>query len=146
MNYLRPKFNHMLSGKAYSEGWERTFGSGSTSEPWATVELPLDNDKATGKLPGMSKHSPGPWRIEPDAYSGGAAWIKDAAGYAVVEAHRCEQPLDISPDDARLIAAAPELLDALKMAMELAWQARGGDSTAAMSEAYALIRRIEGEE
>lgn len=26
MNYLRPKWVHTLGGKAYADGWERTFG------------------------------------------------------------------------------------------------------------------------
>lgn len=104
----------------------------------------------------MSKHSPGPWKWEPDEYSKGAGHIVDCNGAHVVFAHRCDQPTGLAYEaDARLIAAAPELLEALKQAQAWMFDAlqafeghpspsenRGKDIDAAMC---ALIRRIEGE-
>lgn len=87
----------------------------------------------------MSKHSPGPWRCEPDKYSKGALWVLDANGVAVITAQLCEQPLDMDPADARLIAAAPELLEMLRTILE------AGRLSPSLEAACALIRRIEGE-
>jgi hypothetical protein len=60
----------------------------------------------------MSNHTPGPWDLEPIPYpeDGDDGWYL----------HRADQePIfissdEVSPEDARLIAAAPELLAALK--------------------------------
>ncbi|MDQ3023817.1 MAG: hypothetical protein M3R04_05450 [bacterium] len=81
----------------------------------------------------MSKHSPGPWHW--DGYYD--CHIFDFDGDSVVLAP------DVSPGNAMLISAAPELLDALKAIL--------GDSgaiespTTAEMRAVALIARIEGD-
>ncbi len=56
------------------------------------------------------KHTPGPWRIS-DARSTKVVLIDDAKGQAVGELVWADVR---NPADARLIAAAPDLLDALK--------------------------------
>ena len=52
----------------------------------------------------MEKHTPGPWEIEPDPDNPGHNFVRPAVAVAV---HDC---------DAKLIAAAPELLEAAKVA------------------------------
>jgi hypothetical protein len=56
----------------------------------------------------MSKHTPGPWLIEPDVYSVGVYSLLTAIDTSDAE----EQA------NARLIAAAPELLQALKKVLK----------------------------
>jgi hypothetical protein len=63
-----------------------------------------------------AKHTPAPWRVEPDSshfdslttIANGSARVAEAAGRTLAE---CEA-------NAHLIAAAPDLLEALKVAME----------------------------
>jgi hypothetical protein len=54
----------------------------------------------------MSKHTPGPWQL---AYMGAGGWKVSNANW--VESLRS---VGMTKEDARLIAAAPELLQALK--------------------------------
>lgn len=59
----------------------------------------------------MSKHTPGPWSLQ-ECSNGGALLIRGLYGK-----HQ-QSHLQIVPiEDARLIAAAPELLEALKAVM-----------------------------
>ena len=66
-----------------------------------------------------STHTPGTWHVamhnEPQTYPAGAAYV------AEVWAHDGEQPVAIATDsaDASLIAAAPELLAALRLAQDI---------------------------
>lgn len=69
----------------------------------------------------MSNFTPGPWRLHagsiispeyddmPDGYS--IAVIEDDGGY--------EAPIEQRPANARLIASAPDLYEALKLALEI---------------------------
>ena len=92
--------------------------------------------------------SPGPWVLEPDTYAREGCTlmnvtIRDATGAMVVEAVSWEgdASVEAKPDDARLLAAAPELLAMLKrVAAELDTWAH----PPLLDEAEALIRRIEG--
>jgi hypothetical protein len=55
------------------------------------------------------KHTPGPWELQ-DCTHGGAILLRGLDGKRHIQSH-----LQIVPiEDARLIAAAPELLEALK--------------------------------
>ncbi len=72
-------------------------------------------------------HTPGPWRINPKAvidcrYGRHSGGIMGANGEPVVVADPSEMEykpaLDLNSPDARLIAAAPELLEALEAAEE----------------------------
>lgn len=62
----------------------------------------------------MSKHTPGPWRYA--SANAGNLWFvqRGKSGGFVVEAEDAENALA----DARLIAAAPEMLEALKRAKQ----------------------------
>ena len=65
-------------------------------------------------------HTPGPWKWRDDFYK-----IVGADGLSIITAsdgseqvHSDDLDIDMSPDDARLIAAAPDLLTACKRAEE----------------------------
>lgn len=71
----------------------------------------------------MSKHTPRPWQakhIQPD----GTQLVPPGYGWGVVAVEPMRGRIDSSisgmkEDDARLIAAAPELLEALKLVWEM---------------------------
>lgn len=67
----------------------------------------------------MSPHTPGPWTWfdYPDGRK-----LLAAPSRAVI--HSPDAPMSCDPEDANLIAAAPELLDALKM-VQWAWRSDG---------------------
>lgn len=80
----------------------------------------------------MSKHTPGPWHIDP---------IKaHANGNRRIMAEQCT-PVAVVPEhlaaDARLIAAAPDLLTALKQAVKLNGFREFNDHIPAMKAAIA---------
>lgn len=86
----------------------------------------------------MTEHSPGPWRLNPEMH-GPDGWeqVVDANGDYVADV----------PNDAaaRLIAAAPELLEALnEAAVKLTYDPVTRDRLG--TRIHDLIRRIEGEE
>lgn len=103
----------------------------------------------------MSSHSPGPWKIWSDAWDiqvRGQADVRTADGRLVAAVFRRNDTNDRECEaNARLIAAAPELLEALRAAArEAAYSCTcsralhcGGCDAAA--DAWDLIRRIEGE-
>ena len=66
----------------------------------------------------MSKHTPGPWRFskEPDAKHSPCVGftIYDAGSVVVAEIYPKPYPVAVNEINARLIAASPELLAALK--------------------------------
>ena len=81
-----------------------------------------------------SKHTPGPWTVHPQAFS-----------QHVVKADRDHLPVvaDVygSEATARLIAAAPDMLDALEAALD--WIGKLDDEISA--ELLAVIRKATGE-
>lgn len=82
----------------------------------------------------MSKHTPGPWRV------GESCRVADIkAGYnALIARVEIESAGDRGDANARLIAAAPDLLEALKHALE------DGDDWRGLAES--AIRKAEGGE
>lgn len=78
----------------------------------------------------MSEYTKGPWRVEPDMRSNriGDMWSDDGyeeycAGYNIVaeggdEIVGCEGIVDGDDANAKLIAAAPEMLEALRMVLQ----------------------------
>lgn len=62
-----------------------------------------------------NKHTPGPWEFDPKAIRG-MYWVKGLDGHplAYVEHLESVQPRVYHDANAKLIAAAPELLDALQ--------------------------------
>lgn len=91
----------------------------------------------------MSKHSPGPWRIFKNA-------IEDAKGCDIAFVARGWPPGETLAN-ARLIAVAPELLEALKGIVGGDCEECGGSDVECRAPAHepdivrarALIRRIE---
>ena len=78
----------------------------------------------------MSKHTSGPWKVQQTEY-----------GFAITD----QEGYEISPtrniSDARLIAAAPELLDMLEKCYEMEW---GYGSGVTHDEMVALIAKAKG--
>lgn len=62
-----------------------------------------------------TKHTPGPWRASRDRLSGNHGIVGDGMWFAKISWTVRD---DRNEADARLIAAAPELLDAANLAME----------------------------
>jgi len=90
----------------------------------------------------MSKHTPGPWDMKPCSAGGGLLIRGDAGKHS-------QASLQIVPiEDARLIAAAPEMLEALD---RLLWwasvRAEGlhGTELDAINSARAAIAKATGE-
>lgn len=107
----------------------------------------------------MSQHTEGPWRIEPDDQGGfGKDWKKILAGRNthVVHAMSFDRSRDgwteyycgvqMSDADARLIAAAPELLAALENYIRVADRADDRECPAAvLAQARAAVAKAKGE-
>ncbi len=99
----------------------------------------------------MSKHTPGPWTIERNERG---TSIK-AIGPLQAEEYAGSAWLDVSDVDARLIAAAPDLLEALKDLLPIldkAWDYDGdvfgrlhNDAVDAWRQARAAIAKATGE-
>jgi hypothetical protein len=84
-------------------------------------------------------HTPGPWRSVPSTAGGGVARldvVSDGAEFSPAFVAG-----DILPDDARLIAAAPELLAALKDVMSDPYFAKAATR---YTHARAAIEKAEG--
>lgn len=91
----------------------------------------------------MSAHSPGPWQLQEwtvrdsdGAIEGGGLQVVDANGHTIT-AGTYEGSTDTEEADARLIAAAPDMLQALRRAvLALAFAA---ESSAAMRDDYNAV-------
>ena len=83
-----------------------------------------------------TKHTPGPWTVERDGPN--RKWLINAEDFAVAT---CDGAIRHQEADARLIAAAPELLEALK------WTARALDAEhPAAIKARAAIAKATGDQ
>lgn len=87
------------------------------------------------------KHTPGPWSYDPDENEIHADTRQDAGGDPY---HICEM-LSKNPANARLIAASPDLLEALKQAVARIEFLNGADDSA-MDRIRAAIAKAEGRE
>lgn len=87
----------------------------------------------------MSNHTPGPWTVRPIPNPG----LVGHTGYAIDFNEDQEQVVDFVYEeaDARLIAAAPELLEALEMAMEIGDQCSRGFLCKFQAKARAAIAK-----
>ena len=90
----------------------------------------------------MSKHTPGPWTFYRES-------IYDRGDFYAVKApapHYWVVPtLNINPADAHLIAAAPELLDALRGLVDWFDDETKTPRPAPLKKAYAAIAKAEEE-
>lgn len=99
----------------------------------------------------MSKHTPGPWEIDEQDY-GDELWF-GGTGCGLVTVNgwsnggRKDQPDEWAQllTDARLIAAAPELLEALKGMVEHFWIAGSEAEWDAIQKATKTIAKAEGQ-
>lgn len=94
----------------------------------------------------MNKHTPGPWRV--DKIFGlimGAKGEEIAAIHSGTEEGR--QNLETSNYNARLIAAAPEMLDVLKQARHRLYKLQdiGAESQRTLELIEAVIAKAEGQ-
>jgi hypothetical protein len=92
----------------------------------------------------MSGHTPGPWVIEGDV-----AALPDDIGVGIVNRKHDGDDWDVamvhsSAANARLIAAAPDLLAALKLIVEADGEKSLAQIVAAMPDARAAIAKAEG--
>ena len=62
----------------------------------------------------MSSHTPGPWDCIPGADNEKSVWLICGPGQSYIGQVDAEDGEGLNEDDARLIAAAPDLLEALK--------------------------------
>ena len=88
----------------------------------------------------MSKHTPGPWFVQKSDYPGGLL-IKPIPGQVIAQ---CDEGLDMKAN-ARLIAAAPDLLDGLKAILESLRHGRSVETIHEARRIEALIEQATGE-
>jgi hypothetical protein len=88
-----------------------------------------------------AKHTPAPWKF----YHESSLERGDSYGVSAKAPHYWViPPMFISPEDARLIASAPELLEALKEMVDL-WENVGGDfRNPTVHKALKTIAKAEG--
>lgn len=83
----------------------------------------------------MSKHTPGPWKVY---YRGAGGWRLQAGSAWSVDLSSAH----LTEHDARLIAAAPEMLEACRAV--LAYYTGGRIANPALDAARAAIAKAEG--
>ncbi len=66
----------------------------------------------------MNKHTLGPWTTKPEPMTGGTWEVLNSESLAVASVWPGELGADVVPANARLIAAAPDLLSALSGAVQ----------------------------
>ena len=66
-----------------------------------------------------TQHTPAPWTTDGDAYSGNLDIIALTGRIAMLDCEFSEETEDVLTANARLIAAAPDLLHALRDAVEI---------------------------
>jgi len=98
----------------------------------------------------MSKHTPGPWEIDDDDY-GHELWFGGKGCGLVAVNGWVNGGCKDEPDewaqlltDARLIAAAPDLLDALRGLLNVISETRGLPAYNAVLDAQKAIAKAEG--
>jgi hypothetical protein len=91
----------------------------------------------------MRGHTPGPWRLEPCSHGGKI--LRRGDEDAPLMARHPQGGLQIVPEaDAHLIAAAPELLEALREALPFVIQALGEGERGLSADIKAAIKKAEG--
>ena len=86
-----------------------------------------------------AKHTPGPWKID-YGYNRSINFI----GPCVPDQYAGSSWLRVTEANARLIAAAPELLDALKGMLEVFGDEFGMGNSSVCDDARAAIAKVEG--
>ena len=81
--------------------------------------------------------TPGPWKID----EGDSSYVVNAEGVAIAEVSNPAWPRETEEANARLIAAAPKMLDVLRLVV--AWGP--GIEVPFVQEARALLRDLHGD-
>lgn len=96
----------------------------------------------------MGKHTPGPWTVEPPSEQTPHIWITAPTSSGVAKIETCnyddgqgERLIDEDFANARLISAAPDLLDALIMVRDADEDCRQGGLPTIPAPARAKIDR-----
>lgn len=88
----------------------------------------------------MSKHTPGPWVAQPDPDAFGIDdWVVGIEGGPIDYVATCFKR------DAKLIAAAPDLLDALSRTLSWLASYPGGGALGCYDQALAAVEKATGE-
>lgn len=92
-----------------------------------------------------TKHTPGPWGVEYDNadYNGGGQWYNAGPAKVWFPYNVRKREEDEAHANARLIAAAPELLEALQDLVDAMTGRIDGEATA-MHNALAVIAKATG--
>lgn len=99
----------------------------------------------------MTEHTPGPWTVSADRDAWGFYMLHDVASHECDECDECDDAIEShcprcgwERDDAnaRLIAAAPDLLEALEMLLDTK---RMAPLRVAQAQARAAITKARGE-
>lgn len=96
----------------------------------------------------MNKHTPGPWMLDGDAGSMSLDVIARSERIAMIDCEVCRMEDSEVDANGLLIAAAPDLLDALSTLLRAATEARWplvGEQMAPMNMARAAIAKATGE-
>jgi hypothetical protein len=94
-------------------------------------------------------HTPGPWHVDDDSVwapsrrGGGGRNVPSRRGGGGRNIATVESRREAWPANARLIAAAPDLLEALKGAMEFLDMAEGAEAAAAAFTAAVALAKAE---
>ena len=83
----------------------------------------------------MSSHTPGPWYIDPDGM------ICDQADTVLCDPHYDSRDIEEREANACLIAAAPELAEALRNLLASMEAPRTRKATVAVDAAYAALKK-----
>lgn len=99
----------------------------------------------------MSGHTPGPWITGKTCVGIAAVFGRTGSGQAVATLGAWDSGCDAvnfenHEADARLIAAAPELLEALNSLLDCISETRGKDATDAVAKARAVKAKAEGKQ
>ena len=95
----------------------------------------------------MSKHTPGPWRVHGDFDRYERTSVEGDDNMLVAEADCYDRPQEVLEANARLIAAAVDMLEALEaIVADAEYLALVGNNHARRMKAKAAIAKAKGEE
>ena len=92
-----------------------------------------------------TKHTPGPWAAPYPSDGYGMRHPPNVSDHGHVATTSWQGDEDHTDANARLIAAAPSLADALRWALEQIEDSLDPDHQAALAEAWATLNRATGE-
>jgi hypothetical protein len=120
--------------------------------------MPKTSSSADSGAGSPCPHTPGPWQVLPPGKAQSPWIVADIEGGSIADCEPCGpwMPDQVATANARLIAAAPELLDALKVAYEMLGQMIAAMNSASgghvfltgdypqIQQIIAVIAKVEG--